>query len=58
MASTRQRQAPQPTPITTVAEIDEALWWTTQARPRNDYWYRWVDALLDQRLRIAKESSR
>jgi hypothetical protein len=44
-----------PTPITTVDEIDEALWWTTQARPRNDQWHRWVDALLDQRLRIAKE---
>lgn len=46
-----------PTPITTVVEIDEALWWTGKAQPRNAQWHRWVDALLDQRLRIAKDSA-
>lgn len=40
--------------ITTIAEIDEALWWTSHQRERNAHWYRWLDALLDERNRIRK----
>lgn len=40
--------------ITTLAEIDEALWWTSHQRERNAGWYRWLDALLDERNRIIR----
>jgi hypothetical protein len=46
-----------PQPITSVDEIDEALWWTSHHKDRGKHWYRWTDALLDERLRIAKESA-
>lgn len=51
---------PLPQPIVTVAEIDEALshtiaragdWANTPAMSR------WIDALLDQRLRITRETA-
>jgi hypothetical protein len=46
-----------PQPIASVDEIDEALWWTSHHKERTKHWYRWTDALLDERLRIAKESA-
>ncbi len=45
--------APQAEPITTVSEIDEALWWVWLSCPRDGHYGRIVDALLDQRNRIA-----
>lgn len=50
-ARTRTNQ-PAPQPITTLAEIDEALWWTSHQRKRDNHWRRWMDALLDQRNEI------
>ena len=44
--------APQAEPITTVDEIDEALWWVVLSCPRDAHYGRIVDALLDQRNRI------
>lgn len=41
-----------PQPITTLAEIDEALWWTSHQRNRDNHWHRWMDALLDKRNEI------
>ena len=38
---------------TTIAEIDEALWWTSHQRNRDAAWRRWLDALLDERNRLA-----
>ena len=45
--------APQAQPIVTVAEIDEALWWVVLTAPRDKHYERIIDALLDQRNRIA-----
>lgn len=36
----------------TVADIDEALGYAAGSHHRDSHWRRWVDALLDQRLRI------
>lgn len=38
-----------PQPILDVADIDEALQWTSMSAPRDEHWWRWVDGLLDQR---------
>jgi hypothetical protein len=46
-----------PQPIASVDEIDEALWWTSHHKDRGKHWYRWTDALLDERLRISREST-
>jgi hypothetical protein len=45
--------APQAQPIVTVSEIDEALWWVVLTAPRDKHYDRIIDALLDQRNRIA-----
>ena len=37
----------------TVADIDEALAHASRSA-RDDGWWDWVDALLDQRLRVAR----
>jgi hypothetical protein len=44
-----------PQRVTSVDEIDEALWWTSQHRERTKHWHRWADALLDERLRLSKD---
>ena len=46
--------APQAEPITTVDEIDEALWWVVLSCPRDAHYGRIVDALLDQRNRVSR----
>ena len=46
--------APQAEPITTVDEIDEALWWVVLSCPRDAHYLRIVDALLDQRNRVSR----
>lgn len=56
MAQRTTTQRPQPQPITTLAEIDEALWWTSHQRRRDQQWRRWLDALLDARLEMTKEN--
>ena len=43
-------------PIVTVDDIDEALTHTSRSLNRDEHWQRWTDALLDQRLRLAKPS--
>ena len=45
-----------PEPIVTVDDIDEALTHTSRSLNRDEHWQRWTDALLDQRLRLAKPS--
>lgn len=52
MARTRTAQV-QPQHITSVEEVDEALWWSTHQHKRDHHWQRWIDALLDERNRIA-----
>jgi hypothetical protein len=47
---------PQPQPMVTVEEIDEALHHTSKARHRNQHWQRWADALLDQRNLIQQSN--
>lgn len=44
----------QATPIITVDEVDEAIWWVLMTAPRNLDHMKIVDALLDQRNEIAK----
>ena len=46
--------APQAEPITTVDEIDEALWWVVLSCSRDAHYGRIVDALLDQRNRVSQ----
>ena len=58
MAATATAQREQAQPIVTVQEIDEALAHTI-ARAGADWTHtpamsRWIDALLDQRLRITR----
>lgn len=43
-------------PIITVDDIDEALTHTSRSLNRDEHWQRWTDALLDQRLRLARPS--
>ena len=43
-----------PEPIVTVDDIDEALTHTSRSLNRDEHWQRWTDALLDQRLRLAR----
>jgi hypothetical protein len=57
MAATKTR-APKSEPVTTLADIDEALLHTSLAVERNEHWHRWADALLDQRNRIARSGPR
>lgn len=58
MAHTTKRATPEPAqPILDVSDIDEALHHTSMVGPRNDQWWRWTDALLDQRNRLAKQRS-
>lgn len=52
--STRLNAAMSEPPIR-LHEIDEALLWSAMTyTPRDRMWHRWVDHLLDQRLRIAE----
>ena len=44
-----------PQPMTTVADIDEALWWVTITAPRDAHYPRIIDSLLDQRSRISAD---
>lgn len=53
----RTTQRPKPQPIVTLDEVDEALWWTSHQRDRNAQWRRWLDALLDARLELTKETA-
>lgn len=46
--------APRAEHITTVDEIDEALWWVVLSCPRDAHYGRIVDALLDQRNRVSQ----
>jgi hypothetical protein len=48
---------PMPTRIVSIEEIDEALKHTAQAQDRNEHWQRWLDALLDERNRIAAQTT-
>ena len=42
-----------PEPPIRIHEIDEALAWSSLTyAPRDKMWHRWVDHLLDQRLRL------
>lgn len=52
---TATRATPEPAqPIIDVSDIDEALLHTSLIVNRNEQWWRWTDALLDQRNRIAR----
>ncbi len=52
---TATRATPEPAqPIIDVSDIDEALLHTSLIANRNEQWWRWTDALLDQRNRIAR----
>jgi hypothetical protein len=56
---TKPRVTPDPAqPIVTLADIDEALVYTSLNAQRDDNWHRWADALLDQRNRIARSGPR
>lgn len=48
-------ERPVPEPITTLADIDEAIYHASRNPSRDKHWHRWVDALLDQRLRFMDE---
>jgi len=37
-----------------LAEIDEALTWSSLSANRDDHWQRWIDALLDKRNDITQ----
>lgn len=52
MATQTDDATPQAQPILDVADIDEALLWTSMTAPRDEHWWRWLDALLDQRNRL------
>lgn len=45
--------APKATAISTVDEIDEAIWWVLMTAPRNIDYMKIVDALLDQRNQVS-----
>ena len=52
---TATRATPPPAePIISVADIDEALLYTSMISRRTDQWWRWTDALLDQRNRVER----
>lgn len=52
LAATITRRAT-PDPPTRVQEIDEALRWAALTyTPRDHVWHRWINHLLDQRLRL------
>jgi hypothetical protein len=56
---TKPRAKPEPAqPILTLADIDEALVYTSLNTRRDDTWHRWADALLDERNRIARSGPR
>lgn len=58
MAATITRQAT-PEPPIRVQEIDEALRWASLTyTPRDHVWRRWIDHLLDQRLRLMQTPHR
>ena len=57
MAQRTTTQRPQPQTVVTLEEIDEALWWTSHQRKRDNQWRRWCDALLDARLDLTKETA-
>lgn len=47
-----------PEPPIRITEIDEALAWSALTYgPRDRMWHRWVDHLLDQRLRLMRHGS-
>jgi hypothetical protein len=58
MAATKTARAPKSEPITTLADIDEALLHTSLAVERDEHWHRWADGLLDERNRIARSGPR
>ena len=49
--------APHAEPITTVDEIDEAIWWVLMTAPRKIDYMRIVDALLDQRNAASRDAA-
>ena len=56
---TTTRAKPEPAqPIVTLADIDEALVYTSLNTRRDDNWQRWTDRLLDERNRIARSGPR
>ncbi len=60
LAATKTRRQATPEPPTRLHEIDEALRWSslTYTIPRDHVWERWVDHLLDQRLRLMPHDTR
>lgn len=47
-----------PEPPIRIHEIDEALAWSALTyTPRDRMWHRWIDHLLDQRLRAMRHAS-
>ena len=54
MAAKTRTRRPVAQPIVTVDDIDEALTHTSRSSQRDEHWQRWTDALLDQRLRLAR----
>ena len=55
---TKTRAKARPQPTTNVADIDEALTYTSRVRTRDDNWHRWANNLLDERNRIARSGPR
>ena len=54
MAHTTTAHTPAPIPEPCdLADIDEALRYTSMTGPRDEHWHRWLDALLDQRNTLA-----
>lgn len=51
--STKRPGLDTPEPPIRIHEIDEALLWASMTyHPRDKMWHRWINHLLDQRLRI------
>lgn len=52
--TTRPPTTATPEPPIRITEIDEALAWSALTYwPRDRMWHRWINHLLDQRLRLA-----
>ena len=58
MAHTQTAHTPAPIPEPcNVADIDEALRYTSMTGPRDEHWHRWLDALLDQRNNLSNTAT-
>ena len=58
MAHTTTAHTPAPIPEPCdLADIDEALHYTSMTGPRDEHWHRWLDALLDQRNNLASKAT-